>query len=258
MADISDVQDQLAAICGAALYPNGTSSPSAIGVDALIYPGWPQPSQLDKDMVAGRVHVSIWARGDGTNTTRYPSVWQETVAPVQTLTLVADANTVTIGGTVSTPQVVVVNGMAYAVQANDTLSSIAAALATHLPGASSAGPVLTVPTGVRQSAVAATGTIARETRRQTDTVQLSVWAPTPALRSAAAKALDAVFADLRFIEMPDHSSCRLKYIRSLSSDLRENALIYRRDLFYQVEFATTVTAVATQVATPIVNVQVDT
>lgn len=254
MADISEIQEGFAAICGAALYPNGTGAPSAIGADAVIYPGWPQPAQLDKDIAAGRVHVSIWARGDGTNTTRYPSTWQQTVAAAPTLTLTTDSNTVTIGGTVAAQQVVGVNGQAYAVQATDTLASIAAALAALVPGASSAGAVVTVPTGIRHAAVAANATMTREVRRQTDSVQLSIWAPTPALRSATAKALDAAMADVRFLEMPDHSSARVIYTRSLSTDLRENALIYRRDMFYQVEFATTVSAVATQIITPTASI----
>ncbi len=254
MADISEVQDAFAAICGAALYPNGTNAPSVLGADAVIYPGWPQPAQLDQDMAAGVVHVSIWARGDGTNTTRYPEAWQETAPAVPTLTLAVADNTVTIGGTVTAPQVVAVNGQACAVKASDTLASIAAALAALVPSASSAGAVLTVPTGIRQAAVAANATISREVRRQTDSIQLSIWAPTPALRSATAKALDAALADVRFLEMPDNSSARIVYTRSLSTDLRENAHIYRRDLFYQAEFATTVSAFATQIITPVTTV----
>lgn len=249
MADISEVQDVFAAICGVALYPNGTNAPSVLGADAIIYPGWPQPAQLDQDMAAGLVHVSVWARGDGTNTTRYPSAWKETAPAVHTLTLAVDGNTVTVGGKVTVPQVVAVNGQAYAVKTIDTLAKIAAALAALVQGASSAGAVLTVPTGIRQAGVAANATITRELRRQTDSVQLSIWAPTPELRSATAKALDAAMADIRFLEMPDHSSTHIVYTRSLSTDLRENAHIYRRDLFYQVEFATTESAFATQILT---------
>jgi len=254
MADVSDIQASFASKIAAELYPLGTNHPSTIGAPVLVYPGWPQPAHLDKDLAAGKVHISIWARGDGTNTTRFPKDWQQTGAPAATLTLTAAENTVTVGGTVSTPQVAVVNGQAYAVQDADTLESIAAALAALVPGASSAGPVVTVPTGIRQAAVAANAVVTRELRRQTDTLQLVMWAPTPELRVAAARAVDQALAEVRFLEMPDHSSARVIYRNSISSDQSGNAFIYRRDQFYSVEYATTKSSFATQITTPTVDV----
>lgn len=254
MADISDIQDSIATRIAAALYPNGTEAPSAIGAAAIVYPGWPQPAQLDKDIAAGRVNVSIWARGDGANTTRYQSTWQETGAPMATLTLTATSeNTVTIGGTVAVHQVVAINGQPYAVQDDDTLAGIAAALAALLPGATSDGAELSCPTGIRHAAIAANGTVSREVRRQTDTIQLSIWAPTPALRAATGRVLDNALADARFLTMPDGSSARVNYMNTRNSDESANALIYRRDVLYRVEYATTVSAVATQVITPVLG-----
>lgn len=251
MADISDVQAKLAEVIAAALYPAGTS---VVGPDVSVFPGWPLPAQLEKDIAAGRVQVSIWAKGLGQNETRYREEWQELLAPVQTLTLTQlDLHTAEVGGTVTTPQVVVLNGQAYAVQPSDTLDSIAAGVAALVPGATASGAVITVPAGVTQVCISATGTVAKEVRRQTDTLQVSVWAPTPDLRSAVAKVIDQATADLRFLEMPDHTSARLIYVNTQSFDRSEASLIYRRDLNFKTEYATVVTAVATQIATPVVH-----
>jgi len=255
MADISDVQAAFASRIAAALYPNGIAHPSIVGAPVVVYPGWPQPAQLDKDIAAKKVNVSIWARGDGSNTTRFPSrTWQEASAPVATLTLQTTESTVTLGGTVSAPQVVAVNGQAYAVTATDTLESIMSALADMMPGSSSAGAVLTCPEGVRHAAIAADGTVARIVRTQTDTIQLIVWAPTPDLRSKVASAIDSALAEEGSLLMPDHSCARVMYQSTRSTDESANALIYRRDILFRVEYDTTVSAVATQIATPVLAV----
>lgn len=255
MADISDVQAAFASRIAAALYPNGTAHPCLVGAPVVVYPGWPQPAQLDKDIAAKKVNVSVWARGDGSNTTRFRSqAWQETVAPTATLTLETAGDTVTLGGIVSAPQVVAVNGQAYAVQATDTLESIVTALAALLPGSSNAGTVLTCPGGIRHAAIAANGTVARVVRSQTDTVQIIVWAPTPDLRAKVASAIDSALAEERSLLMPDHSCARVMYQSTRSTDESANALIYRRDILFRVEYDTTVSAVATQIATPVLAV----
>src|SRR5262249_17582540 len=57
MADISDVTAYLASAVAAAVYPNGTSSPSVGNMDVRIYEGWPIPDQLDLDL-AGKMMSS--------------------------------------------------------------------------------------------------------------------------------------------------------------------------------------------------------
>lgn len=255
MADIDDITARLAAIIADVLYPNGTSQPSICGIGVAVSPGWPLPAQLDADIKANRARVTVYARGDGRNTTRYPVVWQETQAAAQTLTLSHTDTTVTLGGTVSTPQVVVVNGQAYAVQPTDTLDSIAAGVAALIPGASSAGPVVSCPTGIKQAALAATGTVSKETRRQTETLQVTVWAESPQARGLVAKAVDTALSELSRFDV-DGASVRLFWRSAINIDRSENALIYRRDILYSIEYPTVVSQVATQIATPIVNTTV--
>src|ERR1700722_1667350 len=93
MSDISDVLVMLANTVSAVLYPNGTTNmdgtnkPSIVGSDIVIYPGWPASDNLDKDLLAGKAHVSVFPKGDDRNTTRYKEKRIVTKAPIETLTL---------------------------------------------------------------------------------------------------------------------------------------------------------------------------
>ncbi|PRF55324.1 hypothetical protein [Burkholderia multivorans] len=264
MADLSDVGNVLAGLIGGFLYPNGTAAPSAAGMPVRVYPGWPDPASLDADMAAGTAHVSIYPHPTGRNTTRYSSDWKTTAAPTQTLGATVSGNEITISGTVATPQTVAIlaNGapFVYAVQASDTLSSIAAALATliaaQIPGTTSAGAVITLPTSARIAAarISASGTIARVVRSQEHSVQVTVWAPSPAARVQVATAFDALLSDLRFLSMPDGFGARLVYSNSYDTDRLAKATAYRRDFLYSVDFATTIAQQAAQIAIEQLNV----
>lgn len=253
MADVSDVMASLASLCSQIVYPNGTAQPSVAGVKVAVRRGWPIPAQLDADLAAKVVNVSVYARADERNTSRYMTRSADVVANAPTLTIVAAGNVVTIGGAMPSPFAphniaVVVNGKpyTYAVQASDSVASIATALASAIaidvPGTASAGPVITVASGVSVDAarVGAAGQGVRETRRQERTFQITVWADVPASRDAVAKPIDAALSDTKFITLPDGTGGRLIYKGSPMSDDLEKAKLYRRDLLYTVEYATTV------------------
>jgi hypothetical protein len=254
MADIIDVQQGLAALAAQAVYPNGTGQPSVAGVDILIYPGWPQQANLDADLLAGKVHVSIFPTAMERNTTRYPrDDWQELAVNAATLTLTIAGQTVTVGGAMPSPfhaqnVMVMVNGLpyVYATQANDTLTSIATALAALIPGASNVGAVITVVGIISEARVGTSGTLIRETRRQERVFMLTVWADTPVKRDAVAKAIDELMATTQFLTMPDEYAARLIYRGSPVTDGHQKANLYRRDLNYSVEYATTQQAAAVQ------------
>lgn len=82
------------------------------------------------------------------------------------------------------------------------------------------------------------GHSAREVRRQTKQFQITVWAPTPALRSAIAKALDLALALTSRIDLPDGSQVTLSYGKQTERDEQQKVLIYRRDFFYAANYAT--------------------
>lgn len=265
MADLSDVSNALVALASQALYPSGTGQPSVAGVGVKVYGGWPLPEQLDADLRAVPTvgHVSVWPRDGDRNTTRFNADWQQPTAPATTVTATVSGQQVTIGGAAAVGQnvAVVANGQAfiYAVQANDTPASIATALAAlivaAIAGTTSAGPVLTLPNTARIGAarVGGTGSVIRELRRQERQFQLSIWTNTPASRDAIAQPVDVALAAVTFLTLPDGSAARLRYHGACVIDTLQKQGVYRRDLIYTVEYATTQTAAATQVVTEQAN-----
>lgn len=258
MADLVDVENELVQLIASTIYPNGTSQASVTGVPTTIYVGWPTASNLDADLAAlaiggGKMHVTVFPLDAERNTTRYPRAWQQVQAPAVTLTLTQAGQQVTVGGTVSTPQNVVLmvgyKPYVYAVQATDTLASIAASVAALISGATAAGAVITVPNSLLITAarVGAAGTNIMEVRRQERVFQITVWADTPAHRDAAAQAIDVALAQMEFITLADQTAARLIYRGSFVDDMVQKANLYRRDLRYSVEFATTVTETDTQI-----------
>lgn len=269
MADISEVTSTLAALISAMLYPTGTANPPAVRTNTRVYVGWPVPEQLASDLASTIVgnaldlpicHVSVFPLPAERNTTRYLQTWQQVTLNTPTLTLTAIGQTVTVGGTIppaSNPHnaVIFANGIpyVYAVQPGDTLNSIAASLATliavSVPGASSAGPVVTLPASARLGAVriGVTGTSMREISRQEKQIQIVIWADSPDHRSAIAKIIDPALKALSFIALPDLTAGRIRYCGNRESDHAEKQGIYRRDLMYSVEYGTFQSETETQI-----------
>ncbi|MDA8256531.1 MAG: hypothetical protein M0Z99_12975 [Betaproteobacteria bacterium] len=267
MADIIDVQNALVAAAAQVLYPNGTGQSSAVTAPVRIYPGWPNAASLDADLSVGTCHVSVFPSAAERNTSRYPKDWLQQTINAPTLTMTISGQTVTVGGTIppsTNPHNVMVladgQPYAYAVQTADTLTSIATALAAliavGISGTTSSGPVITLPAPARIEAarVGITGTMIREIRRQDRQFQITAWADTPAHRDAIAQTVDVALAATEFLTMPDGYAARLIYRGSTVIDSQQKAGLYRRDLIYTVEYATTQTATATQVTQEQINV----
>lgn len=267
MADLIDVGNALVSLIAQTLYPNGTGQPSVTGVPTVAYVGWPNAANLDADLAgiaggSGKIHVTVFPTQIERNTTRFPKSWQPQVAPVQTLSLSVVGQQVTVGGTVTTPQnaMLMVNRLpvVYAVQGTDSLTSIATALSALVSGASSSGAVITLPSSAALSAarVGASGTSIMEIRRQDRVFQISVWADTPANRDATAQVIDVALAATEFLTMPDLTAARIIYRNSAVDDMVQKANLFRRNLMYSVEYATTVTQVETQITQDQLNVNV--
>jgi hypothetical protein len=267
MADLSDVSEALVVLAAQAMYPNGTDNPSATGGAVKAFAGWPLPAQLDADFHADPVgsQVSVWPRDEEKNTSRYNRDWQQQdPLPAPTVTATVTGQVVTIGGTGASGQNVAVlaNGgsFVYAVQGSDTPTSIATALATSIavaiPGTTSSGTVITLPASARLAAarVGVTSSLVRELRRQERRWQITVWAADPSMRDRIAATLDTALADLTFLTLPDGSAARIRYWGAHQVDNQQREGIYRRDLFYTVEYATTQIAAATEIVTEQINV----
>lgn len=249
MADLSDVTNALAAVLAGQFYPNGTSQPSVIGDDIVVFPGWPESACLTSQMQAGnKIQVSVYPVAGEKNVTRFDEKLREMSRGTKTLLATVAGNQVTLSGTVATPQnvAIFVNGktVAYGLQSSDSLNSVAAALATLISNAgiaaSSAGAVLTVAGAVGnvRCGVGVAGELYIEHKRQVKQFLVTVWAPTPDKRVAAAKVIDPALARLHYLTLADNTHARLIYVRSDDNDRDQEILVYRRDIVYAAEYAT--------------------
>ena len=265
MASLEDVMNTLTTQISAYVYPNGTGQPSVTGKTVRVYPGWPTSSSLDQDLQADNTNVSIFATGPEHNVTRYRPKNNVMSIAAATLTLTAVGNIVTVGGVMPSPftahnlaLLVDKQPFIYSVQSTDTLTSIATGLATLLavafPGTTSSGPVITLPANTVPivARVGTTGVVTTEWERQQQRMQITVWAADPTSRQQVASAIKTGFSQIAFLNMPDGYGARVRSNGSMLSDILEKAKTYRRDLFYDVEYATTVTqTLATVVATKV-------
>lgn len=256
MADFADVADVLVQTVAGTLYPNGTSQPSSVSFAVRCFQGWPLAEQIDADMKAGTGYVAIWPTPTERPTADHFPEWQQLSVSTLSLTAVVTSTSVAIGGAVATQQAIAIvadaKAYVYAVQAGDTLNTIATALAAGLTAAGAAatatGATVNVP-GAKQLAarVGGSGVSIRELRRQERVFQLSCWAGTPASRDALGKAVDAALAAKWRIPLADGSMGLVAYRGSRQNDDSQKQLIYRRDLLYGVEYATTESRTDTQV-----------
>lgn len=248
MATLDECLNALVAIAAQTIYPNGTGQPSIAGTDVRVYPGWPIPANLDDDIRLNKCHVSVFVTAAERNTIRSEARWQPASMTAPTLVLTVGDQVLTVAGTVAVPQNVAihVNGRpyVYAVQQGDTLATIATGLAALIAvdvlGTASVGAAITAPSPARLDtpATGATGISVQEVRRQERVIQLTVWAPTPALRSMLLDPIDLAMANRPRITMPDGSVTQLRYRGSPVSDDRQVDNLYRRDLLLAVDYAT--------------------
>ena len=258
MADLSDVLNQLVGQVAAIVYPSGTGSPSVCGLPVKIYPGWPVANVLEKDLAAKKVHISIYPLPtERKSTACIGKPWMMTAAPAHTVAMAVAGNVVTLSGAPSTQNLMIQangNDYTYTMQPNDTLASAATALAALIHGAASAGPSVTVAGAYRLLArVGGFGTAIKETKRQEKQFQIAIWAPTPQVRDAIAKPLDAALSDSINIFFSDGSDGTIRYSHTNQSDKDEKAGLYRRDLIYSVDYATTQVMQAAEVIAPALN-----
>lgn len=250
MADMSDVEEALLRLASGVIYPEGPQAPSTVGRACLLYRGWPQAAALDAELAAGRVHITVSpeARPQAV-TTRHPDRWDEVESPSAGLEISVAGRSATVSGSAHPGQVagLMVDGMAvvHRTAPGDTAEMVAAVLATYLRTqriVTVEGATLTVAgSGPMVGRVVADRTLRRETRRQRQVFRLTAWCPEPALRDQVSSALDAAFSAVDFIDLPDGTRGRLLFRGSTVSDQGRAARVYRRDLLYAVDYATTLT-----------------
>lgn len=259
MASLTDVVKQVASQINAICYPAGTGQPSIAGIPLRIYPGWPVPNELEADLEAGKAHISIYPHGKDAKTSRYIGrTWVQLTAPVHTVVMTVVGSVVTLSGTISRQNLLInLNGThyVYAMQVTDTLTTAAAGLASLIPGATSSGAVITL-TGAHSvfARVGGFGSAYMETKRQEQPVMISIWANTPEARDAVASPIDSALSDSNSISFTDGSFGTIRSSGSLMSDQLQKSDLYRIDLFYSIDYATTQTQQPAEVIAPVLNI----
>lgn len=263
MAESSDVADALVGLLAGVLYPNGTASPSAVGVPCRVYRGWPSPKGLQDDLRAGIINVTVTPLGVVRNVTRYTPDPQQQTLNSATVAVTFTSTTVTIGGTVGAGQNVAVivggNAFTYTTQASDTLNSIAAALATLISAkqsATSSGATITIPNALHLNArVGGSGTVIQMVSQQVRNFMVNLWCPTPALRDTAGRVINPTLGATPRLIMPDTTTARLQLVNDGDDDDgQQKEQVYRRFITYSGEYASTLTQTATQVVAETISV----
>ena len=250
MADISDVEQTIADTVNGILYPDGVSSGSIVGAICRVYRGWPNSGTLNADLSVGIVNVTVSSDNElGVITTRYLPDWT-LFTSMPTLSATVAGNSIVVEGLPKSGSAigVLIDGIAvaYRVCPGDTIYQVAANLCAEIRTkrpAHLSGYTVTVPGAYSVNArVVADGVVSYEERRQQKDLRLIFWCPSPATRDSIATAVDLSMSQQAFLVLPDGSSARVTYKNSLTYDQSQNALLYRRDLQYNVEYPTIVSA----------------
>lgn len=246
MADIADVEQAVANAITSILYPAGSSQSSIVGALCRVYRGWPNASTLNTDLSAGAVNVTVVTDNEpGRTTTRYLPEWKAIAAQPGVIAN-ATATTITISGSPVAGDVVgaLIDGVAYAyrVEEGDTPGLIAANLnqSIQIHRISNVhGTVITVAGATTITVrVVCDNPTTFESRRQEKDLRIICWCPTPPVRDTVAGAIDSAIDRMSFLSLADSTTARVIYRNTASYDQAQNALLYRRDLVYLIEYPT--------------------
>jgi hypothetical protein len=262
MADLSDVLNAFVTLINDVLYTgesvdaNGNNLPSLAGPVVKLMRGTPVANLLDADLRAGVVNITVNERaGMGRMTTRFPAEWSLVSLTTATLTVAVVGNTLTIGGTATVGQgvMLIVDGQPYAVQAgvNDTPTTLAAALAVLVQvdeSAVASSTTLNIPSATNLTArVVLQGSAIYPTRQQEAGIVIKVFAPSFALRDEVASFVDNALSKTVRLSLPDTSVAMVRYSGTAYDDQPQKTLTFIRTLIYQVEYSTAQTATETTI-----------
>lgn len=259
MADLSDVMNALYDQVITAVYPNGTGDPSVAGVTTTIIQGWPIKNKLDDALGSGQAMVSIFPTNKERVITKFERVDKDVSINPATITAAISGLTITFGGTISTPQsiITIIDGVdyQYTVLDTDTLDSIATSVAALIPGATALGSVVTLASGDQITVnIATQATTALDLGRQEREFMISCWCPTPAIRALLAPAIDNYLRiNYQFPIAPDNFNILIFYSHANENDSLQLPLIYKRDLFYKIQYETTQLSTTTTIAATVTN-----
>lgn len=245
MASTDGVVRYLARRISEVIYPGGCRLPGIVNASVKIYPGWPVPEGLQQDINNGGVHISVWPLPTERKIHTPLGTPSQTMSKGKpTLQFRVNGSLISVEGIASAPTNVRVSlddrTYLFHFQTGATAEKVIAKLSLELPGAFTLFSKLCV-LKVNQIRFFATttGTEVRELRRQLKDFQVTVWAPTPELRGRIGTAIDTALSAKSHIDLNDGAPAQLLYARQFDSDRSQNWHVYRRDLVFSVNYATT-------------------
>ncbi len=281
MADVEDVSDALVSLIGAYLSGNdpasvvtpadfiasselSASSFPLTGAQTDVFSGWPLPDELKAALGAGGVQISIYPiPGSAAQRNRHMRDWQRQGPSNITTIATINAGLLYLSGSIVLPlnASVTIRGVTvnYAAVLGETLESLAENIAAGFTAAgiqvSVAGSTLTFDDGDPiKAALGGQGFLIREAAREEQIFQITVWAPTRALRRDTAKAFEGPLMSLDRFGLPDTSVATLRFMKVMINDHSELENCYRRDLWFRVEYPYTEIVAAYDItAVPIIE-----
>jgi len=136
---------------------------------------------------------------------------------------------------------------AYEAVPGDTAESIAAALGAQIPGAIVNGAMLSVSGGTIFSVkLSGSSTVSQIVRRQRQRFVVTIWTDQIDVRDVLSTTLDLGLAQCGWVEDTSGHLIFLNYAGCTDGDAMQMQSVYRRDLVYDVDFATTETQISQQ------------
>jgi hypothetical protein len=253
MASVDDVTHYLAKRVADVLYPGGPLLPCIVNTSVRIYPGWPVSGALQTDTEAGGAHVSVWPlQSERKVNCALGRPYQTLAKGKPTLQLRVTDSAITVSGVASSLTNVQIHlsgkKFIFHFQTGTTAEQVVRILQLNLPHAFTLMGRVIIPVVNHLSITVTTaGTAVRELRRQIKDFQITVWAPTSQLRNTIGTAIDAALSERCPIDLGDGVPAQMFYARQFDSDAAENWHVYRRDLVFSVNYATTQTISAPEV-----------
>ena len=266
MADESDVEAALVDILAAAIYPRGTDFPSSTGFPGTIAAGWPVSADLEADLAAGFVNVTVYPVQSSSGAVGQPFLTDQIVLvpAVHGLSATVTGSTIAFSGGPSPDEyataVIAGIGYTYLTQAGDTVADVASGLASELstafPGTAASGASVQVATNQDVTLrIGSPAMMGERIHRQRQQFRIVVWAPTPEARTAVARVCDVALKRDIVIELADTTQALLNYVGTSPADTHELAGVYRRDLMLDVTYDTLDTYLSYEVTS--VGIEID-
>jgi hypothetical protein len=266
MATLGDLREILAQQIAALMYPNGIEQPPIVTVPGTvkIVPSWPKAVDLSLQKLApppdgaGNLIIAVQDTANR-DVTRYEPLSYLVQKGVPTLAWAAsaDGRTITLSGTVTTPQnLAIIIGdvdFTYSVQAGDSIASIIAALAAlinpTIPVDPDANSLYFPNSGNAIEVVARVGSFSKYvtlTGQYKATMCVAIWCGHDAARQQVVRTIKPMLDLMRRVTLPDGTIGTFGTGREVTITDMEGMGVESTRLLYTVDYSSAESFLAPQ------------